>query len=154
MLFRSEVRGELVREHALRSDQPEAWLGPDGPGFDAQARRGALAASRSRVAPVERPFLPEQPMPMQPPPTLRAWWRMVRNPGEAFLERLGIRVPNPTRALAESDELTSLDHLEGFLLGKACNAAILRGTAPEAWERWARLEGRLPHGEQIGRAHV
>ncbi len=142
------VRGELSRRHVLRGDQPEAWVAPAECGFDAQARRGAEAAARGRVQPEVRAFLPQGLVPSQPPATLQAWHRMIRNPGEAFLERLGIRVPEPERTLAESDELVEPDHLENWLLKRSCMHAVLRGTTPEAWERWARLEGRLPHGER------
>ena len=142
------VRVELSRRHVLRADQPEAWVGAVEPGFDAQARLGAQAAARGRIEPVVRPFLPPGLVPPQPPASLQAWQRMIRNPGEAFLERLGIRVPEPERALAESDELVQPDHLEAWLLKRSCIHAVLRGTSPDAWERWARLEGRLPHGER------
>lgn len=151
-----ETRQRLVRAHPLRADQPEAWEKPGETGFDARARRGAQASAIGRTSPRVTPFVGDAGIPLQPPASMAAWLRMLRNPGDAFIERLGIRVPDLDRRVAEGDELLELDHLQKWLLKDGCLRALLRGTSTQSWERWARMEGLLPHGARGRRvaAHV
>lgn len=142
----AESAERLCVRHPLRADQPEAWAEGAEAGFDVRARRGAEAAAHGRRAPRVRPFVDTQTIPLQAPASMAAWLRMLRHPGEAFLERLGLRVPDLGRRLAQADELLDLDHLQAWLLKDGCVRATLRGASSESWQRWARMQGLLPHG--------
>ena len=145
----SRLRAELVTEHPQRADQPEAWMKPFEPGFDAHARQCAEAAERGRTQPVSHDLLDGAQVEPRMPESMHAWMKALRDPAEALLERLGLRVPDTEALLAESDELVQTDPLQDWKRRESCVRAMFRGVDGAVWMRALRLHGWLPHG-QIG----
>ena len=145
------LRAALVTVHPQRADQPEAWKTPFSPGFDARARQSAEAAERGRKRPTARDFFSDAQVEPRAPETMHAWMKALRDPAEALLERLGLRVPDTEGLLAESDELVQTDPLQDWKRRESCVRAMFRGVEGAVWMRAVRLHGWLPHG-QIGAA--
>lgn len=154
------VRKELVTVHAMRSDEPEAWLemaGARGTGagsvvrptparFNHKARTLAEAARKGRGSPETRAFLEGPLEGLRPPQSWQAWQAMIRDPGKAFLKQLGVQLPDPDDSDVPSGELVDLDALQLWHLERSAFLDVMRGTKPEAWMARTRREGRLPHG--------
>lgn len=145
------LRAALVTVHPQRADQPEAWTGAVAPGFDAQARRCAEASVRGRTQPTTRDFFGHAQVEPRVPESMHAWMKALRDPAEALLDRLGLRMPDTEGLLAESDELVQTDALQDWKRRESCVRATFRGVDGAAWMRAMRLQGWLPHG-QIGTA--
>ncbi len=141
-----QIRTRLVQEHPLRSDQPEAWQAPAQPGFESGAMIRAQAAERGRLHPQVRPLMDTTDISMVVPPTMQAWRKSLKAPGEAFNRRIGIRVPNLEDAFVQGGEQIDPNNLDLWILRESCTVFLLRGGTTEAWMKQVRLEGRLPHG--------
>ena len=141
------LRAQIVRVHPMRGDQPEAWTDAARAGFDDRSHRCAVATELGRRAPVTRPFVDVPQVPPRAPTTLHAWTKALREPAEAFLDRLGMRVPQTDSLLEESGELIVGDGLRDWARRESCMRAIFRGVDAETWERSLRLRGELPHGQ-------
>ena len=145
------LRAALVTVHPQRADQPEAWTKPFAQGFDVQARQSAEAAERGRKQPMVHDLFDGAQVEPRMPESMHAWMKALRDPAEALLERLGLRVPDTEGLLAESDELVQTDPLQDWKRRESCVRAMFRGVEGAVWMRAVRLHGWLPHG-QIGAA--
>ena len=143
---RKRLREALVTVHPQRCDQPEAWPEDRPVGFDATARDRAEAADRGRTNPTARDFMNGAVIEPRMPDSAHAWMKALRDPAEALLERLGLRVPDTEALLSESDELVDPGPLQAWKRRESCARAVFRGHGAEAWMRAMRLQGWLPHG--------
>lgn len=141
-----DVRARLVRMHPLRADQPESWRAPQEPGFDADARAGAEAAAQGRVQPVEPVFLEGLRLQPRSPDGAVALERAFKDPAKAFLERLGVQMPEVDRWLRAGAEPVELDGLDAWKLDQSAAQRLLAGGAVAVWIQEMRAQGLLPHG--------
>lgn len=140
------LRQALVTVHPQRADQPEAWTDARAAGFSVQAHGCAAAADLGRREPSRPDFFRGAVVEPRLPESTQAWLKALRDPAEALLERLGLRLPDTESLLAESGELIETDGLQGWKRRESCLRAIFRGHDPQAWMHAMRLHGWLPHG--------